>query len=89
MTKLRTAALLAIALMLPVAAWATSQKVNLDLERIDSQLGEWPAITIPSDAAPPLRCDRNDRAEEGEATDAYAAGCCWFYFVGFWWCVPC
>jgi hypothetical protein len=41
------------------------------------------------DRTPPARCDLADQAAGGEDTDAKATGCCWLFYNGRYWCVPC
>ena len=95
MRKSRTATLLAIAMLLPVAVWATNTKLIEEPASKDTSPSELPGATMTFELPPPVdmdlppRCERTDPVNEDDATGDYASGCCWIWFNGHLICVPC
>ena len=77
-------ALLAALAALPLAATAGTMDIDLEPASIaPGPAGAW--VEGSPDAEPPI-CNR---IETDEATGETTVGCCWVFYNGKYWCVPC
>jgi hypothetical protein len=88
MSQLRPAALLAMGLCLPFAAWGTSADINLEPADFDARSATQVVPDGVSDTLPPV-CELSSPGDAADKADAQTAACCWFYHMGRWWCVSC
>ena len=89
----RFCAVAIVGLSLPFSAWGLGTN---DLGTSDDgapglsvwDAGEQAVFELPPGVAPPECKLKNQDSKAGEG-DAHPAACCWFFYFGRYWCVPC
>jgi hypothetical protein len=80
--------LFAVLAAAPFAVSAGTMRQNLEPASIEHASPEQIALDFLSREVAPSTC-RDAKPVSEQATADYATGCCWIFFYGRWYCVPC
>ena len=83
-------ALLALGLATPFAAWGLGADFNATPGMYASETGAEAQfeLELPPGLKPP-ECGLKGVGDDAEETDEVATACCWVFYFGMYWCVPC
>ena len=86
----RSFVLITLGLVTPFAAWGLGADANLEPEMTAWDTGSAAVfeLELPPGVKPP-ECGLKGVGDDGEKTDEVATACCWVFYFGRYWCVPC
>lgn len=80
---------LGLILALPLAAFGASRHVSLETGSNDPSYPADAADAADAAVALPADCDEAAVASDARTTDDHHYKCCWVFWGGMWWCIPC